>query len=127
MQAIKYLYLHPQPRYNKAIQRWRTPEYSAATLCTYLICRDGSAKIVGCYLPYLILNEQKSAWLWLPTALSLAVFVYLLTLYPAASGRILQLMAVFMSALHWFGCILWVKLRLAHGTWWAQHWSCLAR
>lgn len=88
MQAIKYLYLHPQPRYNKAIQRWRTPEYSAATLCTYLICRDGSAKIVGCYLPYLILNEQKSAWLWLPTALSLAVFVYLLTLHPAASGRI---------------------------------------
>ena len=46
------------------------------------------AEIIGCYLPYLIINEQKSAWLWLPTALSLAVFVYLLRLHPAASGRI---------------------------------------
>ena len=46
------------------------------------------AEIIGCYLPYLIINEQKSAWLWLPTALSLAVFVYLLRLHPAASWRI---------------------------------------
>ena len=33
------------------------------------------AEILGCYSPYLILKEGKSAWLWLPTALSLAVFV----------------------------------------------------
>ncbi|STZ09736.1 Uncharacterised BCR, YnfA/UPF0060 family [Moraxella caviae] len=46
------------------------------------------AEIVGCYLPYLILNKQKSAWLWLPCALSLMAFVYLLSLHPAASGRI---------------------------------------
>lgn len=46
------------------------------------------AEIVGCYLPYLILNEQKSPWLWLPTVLSLAIFVYLLSLHPTASGRI---------------------------------------
>ncbi len=85
------------------------------------------AEIIGCYLPYLIINEQKSAWLWLPTALSLAVFVYLLTLHPAASGRIFQLIAVFMSVLRWLGCILWIKLRSAHGTCWVQHWSCLAR
>lgn len=46
------------------------------------------AEILGCYFPYLILKEGKSVWLWLPTALSLAVFVWLLTLHPAASGRI---------------------------------------
>ena len=46
------------------------------------------AEILGCYFPYLILNQGKSHWLWVPTALSLAVFVWLLTLHPAASGRI---------------------------------------
>lgn len=46
------------------------------------------AEILGCYFPYLILNQGRSPWLWLPTILSLAVFVWLLTLHPAASGRI---------------------------------------
>ena len=46
------------------------------------------AEILGCYFPYLILNQGKSHWLWIPTAISLAVFVWLLTLHPAASGRI---------------------------------------
>jgi hypothetical protein len=36
------------------------------------------AEILGCYFPYLILNQGKSHWLWVPTALSLAVFVWLL-------------------------------------------------
>ena len=46
------------------------------------------AEILGCYFPYLILNQGRSYWLWIPTALSLAIFVWLLTLHPAASGRI---------------------------------------
>lgn len=46
------------------------------------------AEIVGCYLPYLWLKEGKSAWLLLPTAFSLAVFAWLLTLHPTAAGRI---------------------------------------
>ncbi|MBB5942512.1 YnfA family protein [Xanthomonas sp. 3307] len=46
------------------------------------------AEIVGCYLPYLWLREQRSAWLLLPSAGSLAAFVWLLTLHPAASGRV---------------------------------------
>ncbi|MCC4590439.1 YnfA family protein [Xanthomonas campestris pv. cannae] len=46
------------------------------------------AEIVGCYLPYLWLREQHSAWLLLPAAGSLAAFVWLLTLHPAASGRV---------------------------------------
>jgi small multidrug resistance family-3 protein len=45
-------------------------------------------EILGCYFPYLILNQGRSQWLWLPTVLALAAFVWLLTLHPAASGRI---------------------------------------
>lgn len=46
------------------------------------------AEILGCYLPYLILRENKTAWLWLPTILSLAIFVWLLSLHPTATGRV---------------------------------------
>ena len=46
------------------------------------------AEIVGCYLPWLWLKQGASIWLLLPAALSLALFVWLLTLHPAASGRI---------------------------------------
>lgn len=46
------------------------------------------AEILGCYLPYLWLREGKSAWLLVPAALSLAVFSWLLTLHPAAAGRV---------------------------------------
>ena len=46
------------------------------------------AEIVGCYLPYLWLREDKSSWLLIPAALSLALFAWLLTLHPAAAGRV---------------------------------------
>lgn len=46
------------------------------------------AEIVGCYLPYLWLKKAGSPWLLLPAALSLALFAWLLTLHPAASGRV---------------------------------------
>lgn len=46
------------------------------------------AEIVGCYLPWLWLRQDGSAWLLLPAAASLALFVWLLTLHPAASGRV---------------------------------------
>ena len=46
------------------------------------------AEIVGCWLPWLWLRQGASAWLLLPAAASLAVFVWLLTLHPAASGRV---------------------------------------
>lgn len=46
------------------------------------------AEIVGCYLPYLWLKQDKSAWLLVPAALSLAIFVWLLTLHPHAAGRV---------------------------------------
>lgn len=46
------------------------------------------AEIVGCYLPYLWLKKHGSPWLLVPAALSLAIFVWLLTLHPTASGRV---------------------------------------
>lgn len=45
------------------------------------------AEIVGCYLPWLVLKQGKTAWLLLPAAASLALFAWLLTLHPAAAGR----------------------------------------
>lgn len=46
------------------------------------------AELLGCYLPLAWLSGKGSAWLLLPAALSLIIFVWLLTLHPDASGRI---------------------------------------
>ena len=46
------------------------------------------AEIVGCYLPYVWLRKDGSPWLLVPAALSLALFAWLLTMHPAASGRV---------------------------------------
>lgn len=46
------------------------------------------AEIVGCYLPYLWLTQNKSIWLLIPATFSLALFAWLLTLHPAAAGRV---------------------------------------
>lgn len=46
------------------------------------------AEIIGCYLPWLWLRKGGSGWLLLPAALSLALFAWLLTLHPTASGRV---------------------------------------
>jgi small multidrug resistance family-3 protein len=46
------------------------------------------AEIIGCYLPYVWLRRSGSAWLLLPALASLALFAWLLTLHPAASGRV---------------------------------------
>jgi small multidrug resistance family-3 protein len=46
------------------------------------------AEILGCYLPYVWLRKSGSPWLLIPAAISLAVFAWLLTLHPAAAGRV---------------------------------------
>ena len=46
------------------------------------------AELLGCYLPMLWLSNKGSAWLLLPAGASLLAFVWLLTLHPAASGRV---------------------------------------
>ncbi len=46
------------------------------------------AEIVGCYLPFLWMRRDGTAWLLVPAIGSLAVFVWLLTLHPQAAGRV---------------------------------------
>ena len=46
------------------------------------------AEIVGCYLPYLWLKKNGSAWLLIPSMASLALFAWLLTRHPTAAGRV---------------------------------------
>lgn len=62
-------------------------------------------EILGCYFPYLILNQGKSHWLWIPTALALAIFVWLLTLHPAASGRIYAA----YGGIYIFSALMWLR------------------
>lgn len=73
------------------------------TFCLFFV--TAIAEILGCYFPYLILNHGKSHWLWLPTVLSLAVFVWLLTLHPAASGRIYAA----YGGIYIFTALLWLR------------------
>ena len=62
------------------------------------------AEIVGCYLPYLWLKENKSAWLLLPAACSLALFAWLLSLHPTAAGRVYAA----YGGVYIFTAILWL-------------------
>lgn len=52
-----------------------------------LFLATATCEIVGCYLPYLWLRRGKAVWLLLPSAACLAVFAWLLTLHPMATGR----------------------------------------
>lgn len=71
----------------------------------FLFLITAIAEILGCYFPYLILNQGKSHWLWIPTALSLLIFVWLLTLHPAASGRIYAA----YGGIYIFTALLWLR------------------
>ncbi|HWU98292.1 MAG TPA: YnfA family protein [Oxalicibacterium sp.] len=56
------------------------------TIALYIL--TAVAEIVGCYLPYLWLRHGGSVWLLIPAAASLALFAWLLTMHPDASGRV---------------------------------------
>ena len=62
------------------------------------------AEIVGCYLPYLWLNQNRSPWLLVPAALSLSPFAWLLTLHPTAAGRVYAA----YGGVYVFVAILWL-------------------
>lgn len=53
-----------------------------------LFAATAVAEIVGCYLPFLWLKKNGSAWLLVPAAASLALFAWLLALHPTAAGRV---------------------------------------
>lgn len=73
------------------------------------------AEIVGCYLPLLWLTRGASWWLLLPAALSLGLFVWLLSLHPAASGRVYAAYGgvYIATAIFW----LWAVDGLRPGVW----------
>ena len=60
--------------------------FIAKTLALFLV--TAVAEIIGCYLPYLWLKKEASAWLLIPAAISLALFAWLLSLHPTAAGRV---------------------------------------
>lgn len=70
------------------------------------------AEIIGCFLPFLWLKKGASPLLLLPAALSLALFVWLLTLHPAASGRVYAAYGgvYVMTALLWLRWVDGVRL-----------------
>lgn len=79
------------------------------TVALFLI--TAIAEIVGCYLPYLWLRENKSIWLLIPAALSLALFAWLLSLHPTAAGRVYAAYGgvyIFVAIL-WLWCIDGIK------------------
>ncbi len=83
-----------------------TPDLFSFGRMTGLFFVTAVAELLGCYLPLLWLTGKGSAWLLLPASLSLVAFVWLLTLHPAASGRVYAAYgAVYIAtALAW----LWV-------------------
>jgi small multidrug resistance family-3 protein len=46
------------------------------------------AEIAGCYLPWLWLKGRAPAWVLLPAAIALLLFVWLLSLHPTTAGRV---------------------------------------
>ena len=75
------------------------------------------AEIVGCYLPYLWLRQDKSVLLLIPAAISLAAFAWLLTLHPTATGRVYAAYGGVYIQLHWYGCGLLMAKSRRCGTW----------
>ncbi len=62
------------------------------------------AEIVGCYLPYLWLKQDKSILLLIPAAVSLSLFAWLLSLHPTAAGRVYAA----YGGVYIFVAILWL-------------------
>lgn len=70
------------------------------------------AEIIGCFLPWLWLKKGASVWWLIPAAASLALFVWLLTLHPVASGRVYAAYGgvYVLTALLWLRLVEGVKL-----------------
>ncbi len=85
------------------------------TTCLFFI--TALAEIIGCFLPWLWLRKGGSALLLLPAAASLALFVWLLTLHPAASGRVYAA----YGGVYVVTALIWLRfvdgVRLSHYDW----------
>ncbi|WP_172729128.1 YnfA family protein [Kluyvera cryocrescens] len=63
-------------------------------------------EIVGCYLPWLWLKRGATPLLLVPAGLALVMFVWLLTLHPAASGRVYAA----YGGVYIFTALLWLRV-----------------
>lgn len=63
-------------------------------------------EIIGCYLPWLWLKRGATPLILLPAGLALALFVWLLTLHPAASGRVYAA----YGGVYIFTALLWLRV-----------------
>lgn len=63
-------------------------------------------EILGCYLPWLWLKRGATPLLLVPAGLALAMFVWLLTLHPAASGRVYAA----YGGVYIFTALLWLRV-----------------
>lgn len=81
---------------------------------TFLFFITALYEIIGCFLPWLWLKRGATAWLLIPAGMSLALFVWLLTLHPAASGRVYAAYGgvYVVTALLWLRIVDGVKLSL---------------
>ncbi|WP_444931884.1 YnfA family protein [Microbulbifer sp. SSSA002] len=78
--------------------------FEIKTIALFLL--TALAEIVGCYMAYLWLKQDKSIWLLLPGAISLAIFAGLLTLHPAPAGRVYAA----YGGIYIFSSIIWLWL-----------------
>ncbi len=71
-------------------------------------------EILGCYLPWLWLKRGATPLLLIPAVLALAMFVWLLTLHPTASGRVYAAYGgvYILTALIWLRVVDGVKLSM---------------
>ena len=81
---------------------------------TLLFFVTALCEIIGCFLPWLWLKRGATAWLLVPAGGALALFVWLLTLHPAASGRVYAAYGgvYVVTALLWLRIVVGVKLSL---------------
>ena len=81
---------------------------------TFLFFITALCEIIGCFLPWLWLKRGATAWLLIPAGMSLVLFVWLLTLHPAASGRVYAAYGgvYVVTALLWLRIVDGVKLSL---------------
>lgn len=91
------------------------PNFNAENHVTFLCYR--AVRIIGCYLPWLWLKRGGSPLLLIPTAMALAMFVWLLTLHPEASGRVYAA----YGGVYVCTALLWLRfvdgVKLSHFDW----------
>ena len=73
---------------------------------TALFLVTAVAEILGCYLTDLVVKQQRSPLLLIPAALCLALFAWLLTLHPTASGRVYAAYGAVYVAM----ALIWLRL-----------------